>query len=467
VGGLFFFICYLVGAGLPAAVYSWYRESPQYMEVLGRSPAVSMTDPPMTVSGMVQVNLDTQGRLLRFTAVPPQFEKSGGPPAQPFDWNVLLLAAGLDSNRFTRVEPEWIPLSGFDARSAWAGSYAHAPALPIRIEAAAWRGRPVYFDVIGPWTVPVRMQPDERTRQQIVVDWVGLSQAFAVFGVAAALAWRNWRLGRADGRGSSRLASFTIVCIMLAWACMANHVPTAQEFISFTSALAFALLNGAAHGVLYMALEPYVRRRWPQSLVSWGQLLRGGWRDPLVSGHVLIGTAVGIGFALIFGIGEVLMARQGRVATNQESLNLLVGIREMVALYAAVLFEAIRFALAFLFTFFLFRAMLRRQWLAAAIFALLFVLSSLAGDYPLIQGSSSIVVGVLALWTLIRCGVLPMVIAIFVSWVLLHVPATWDLTVWYANTMVLSILLVLAIALYAAHTALAGRPLLSGNLLED
>ena len=88
-----------------------------------------------------------------------------------------------------------------------------------------------------------------------------------------------------------------------------------------------------------------------------------------------------------------------------------------MAAYAAILFSAIRFALAFLFTFFLFRAMLRRQWLATAIFALLFVLSSLAGDYPLIQGSASIVVGVLALWTLIRYGVLPMVIAIFVSWV--------------------------------------------------
>jgi Protein kinase domain len=455
-----------LAAGQPAAVYSWYRESPQYMEVQGRSPAVSMTNPPMTVSGMVQINLDTQGRLLRFIAVPPQFEKSGAAPAQEVEWNVLLRAAGIDLQRFTPVEPEWIPLSGFDARSAWTGSYAHAPALPIRIEAAAWRGRPVYFDVIGPWTVPVRMLPDQRTRQQIVVGWVNLSMAFAIFGLAAVLAWRNWRTGRADGRGSFRLASFTIVCIMLEWACMANHIPTAQEFTSFTSALGFALLNGAAYGVLYMALEPYVRRRWPQSLVSWAQLLQGGWRDPLVGGHVLVGTALGIGFALIFGIAEVLMAPQGRLM-HQAILNVLVGTRETAAMYLAILVEAIGAALALLFTFFLLRAMLRREWLAAAVFGFLFAIPPLAGDYPLIQGSVSIAVVLLALWTLIRCGVLPMVLGIFVSGVLSSVPATWDFTVWYAGKMVLSVLFVLAIAVFAAHTALAGRPLLRGNLLES
>jgi hypothetical protein len=456
-----------LAAGQPAAVYLWYRESPQYMEVLGSlHPAVSMTDPPMTVSGMVQVHLDTQGRLLRFIAVPPQFEKAASTPSHPFDWNVLLRAAGLDSNRFIPAEPEWIPLSGFDARSAWTGSYAHAPALPIRVEAAAWRGRPVYFDVIGPWTVPARMQPDQRTRQQIVGDWVGLFMAFAVFGVAAGLAWRNWSTGRADGRGSFRLASFTGLCIMLAWACIANHVPSAEEFTSFTLALSFALLNGAAQGLLYMALEPYVRRRWPQSLVSWGRLLQGGWRDPLVGGHVLIGTALGIGFTLIFGVGEVLMARQGRLAIYQAGFNLLVGTRDMAALYAAILISAIRLALTLLFTFFLLRAMLRRQWLAAAVFLFPFALFPLAGDYPLIQGSMSIAVGVLALWTLTQCGVLPMVLGVFISSVLAHIPATWDLSVWYAGTMVLSIIFVLAIALYAAHTALAGRPLFTGNLLE-
>jgi hypothetical protein len=59
------------------------------------------------------------------------------------------------------AEPHWIPLVSFDARAAWIGSYTHAPEVPLRIEAASWRGRPVNFQVIGPWSRPERMQPSQ------------------------------------------------------------------------------------------------------------------------------------------------------------------------------------------------------------------------------------------------------------------------------------------------------------------
>ena len=47
--------------------------------------------------------------------------------------------------------------------------------------------------------------------------------------------------------------------------------------------------------IYYVALEPYVRRRWPQIMIAWSRLLGGGVRDALVGGHVLIGIAMGIG----------------------------------------------------------------------------------------------------------------------------------------------------------------------------
>ena len=107
---------------------------------------------------MVGLNLDPQGRLIEFSAVPPQVEETPVPP-RPADWTALLTAAGLDMSRFAPAEPHWIPLVSFDARAAWTGSYAHAPEVPLRIEAASWRGRPVNFQVIGPWSKPERMQP--------------------------------------------------------------------------------------------------------------------------------------------------------------------------------------------------------------------------------------------------------------------------------------------------------------------
>lgn len=305
-----------------------------------------------------------------------------------------------------------------------------------------------------------------RTTQQIAGNWFRLLTLFAVFATAAWLAWRNRRLGRADGRGALRLAAFTIACSMAAWACLAHHVPAMQEFTSFTSAIGVALLAGAAYGVLYMALEPYVRRRWPQSLISWGRLLNGGWRDPLVGGHVLIGTALGVAFTLLFGAGALLMPRQGSL-TPSANLNLLVSAWRMAGIHVGFVINAIGIALGFLFTFFLLRAILRRQWLAAVVFALLFASVRLADDYPLAEGGIAVATATLALWTLIRCGVLPMVLAVFVSSVLPNTPLTWDLSVWYAGTVVFSILLVIAIALYSAYTALAGRPLFSGSLLES
>ena len=84
---------------------------------------------------MVHLNLDPQGRLIEFSAVPPQLEETPASP-QPADWTPLLSAAGLDMSRFALAEPHWLPLVSFDARSAWTGSYANAPEIPL-----AHRGR--------------------------------------------------------------------------------------------------------------------------------------------------------------------------------------------------------------------------------------------------------------------------------------------------------------------------------------
>jgi hypothetical protein len=40
---------------------------------------------------------------------------------------------------------------------------------------------------------------------------------------------------------------------------------------------------------LYIAIEPYVRRHWPDALISWTRLQAGRVRDPLVASHVLAG----------------------------------------------------------------------------------------------------------------------------------------------------------------------------------
>ena len=43
----------------------------------------------------------------------------------------------------------------------------------------------------------------------------------------------------------------------------------------------------------YLALEPFVRRRWPEAMISWTRLLGGRFADPLVARDILIGCAAG------------------------------------------------------------------------------------------------------------------------------------------------------------------------------
>ena len=68
-----------------------------------------------------------------------------------FDWNTLFDAAGLPMAQFTEAVPRWVPLAYSDERKAWDGRLPERPDVPIRVEASAFAGRPVFFVVTGSW----------------------------------------------------------------------------------------------------------------------------------------------------------------------------------------------------------------------------------------------------------------------------------------------------------------------------
>src|SRR5262249_8707323 len=149
-----------LASGDPPVLQFWYRESPQPLASTHRSGRVSSTNPPLFVSGMVGVRLAPNGRRTAFYRVPPQLGEAvpAGPPGAP-DWRRLFVEAGLDLARFRPVEPQWTPPLYCDARAAWEGFYGEGQDLKVRIETAAYRGEPVWFQVVAPWTRPDRGQP--------------------------------------------------------------------------------------------------------------------------------------------------------------------------------------------------------------------------------------------------------------------------------------------------------------------
>jgi serine/threonine protein kinase len=84
--------------GRPAALQYWFRQSPSEMiaaqvkDNLLIPGIVDLSDPPPTMSGMVQVSLDPQGRLHHLEAIPPENENTSA-PFTPLDWNVLFRLA--------------------------------------------------------------------------------------------------------------------------------------------------------------------------------------------------------------------------------------------------------------------------------------------------------------------------------------------------------------------------------------
>ena len=97
------------------------------------------------------------------------------------------------------------------------------------------------------------------------------------------------------------MALLVFVSGMLYWAMVSHHQPTGTESDMFFDHAARMLLWAGLVWLIYVALEPSLRRIWPESLISWNRFVRGGLHDPRVGRDLLIGgTAAVISLALQF-----------------------------------------------------------------------------------------------------------------------------------------------------------------------
>ena len=455
----------------PSPIYFWYRQSPRYLEVKGWNNGgwVSEDDPPHDVSGMVSAKLDSQGRLISFTAVPPQVDESSEKPPST-DWAPLLAAAGFDPAKLTPTEAKWTPPTAFDARAAWTGIFADQPQFPLRIEAAAFRGKPVYFQIVAPWTLPTRMQalqPTTRMRVQYSID---LSLVVMILLVAVLLARHNFRKGRGDRRGAFRLSLFIFAVSVLAWIFGANHAPTRNEVFSFfVIGVSSALLLAGLFWLVYLALEPYVRRRWPNTIIAWSRVLSGNLRDPLVGRDVLVGILVGIIQALIYWLEDLVRFWLNSPPLWEMPLDSWIGLRYLIAAgFLINSLNSIMFALFLFSGMFLFRALTRRPWLATGVFFSIGVLQSILGSsQPMVTLPFACCLIALAVIVLLRFGFLAFVIGFFVNGLLLRVPITTNFSAWYASSSFVVLIAVMALAAFAFYTSLGGQKLIEGKLLDE
>ena len=113
--------------------------------------------------------------------------------------------------------------------------------------------------------------------------------------VGVTLAWRNYRLRRANVRGAAVCGGAVAACTFVCWLLSADHVASYwHEMTIVIVVLGVAAWLALLMAIAYLALEPAVRKRWPWRGVAWNRLLMGRWRDPLVGRSVLLGLAASL-----------------------------------------------------------------------------------------------------------------------------------------------------------------------------
>ncbi len=362
----------------PSFFRFWYRQSPQPLESwrfimrYGNLSRVDPVDPPLDVAGMTRVQLDPSGKLVELVVVPSPVQETNA-PASATDWTALLAAGGYDSTKWTPVAPLHAPPFYADARAAWEGMWPNRSDLPVRLEAGAFQGRPVYFEAIFPWSTPSRRAASIFTSAERSALALLVFTGAAIILGAAVFASRNLRAGRGDRRGAFRLSALIFVTMCVAWFFGEAHVASLGEVTLVIMALAWALLVAGCCWVGYLAAEPYVRRRWPRVMVSWVRVLAGRVRDPLVGRDVLIGCVGGTMIAVL-GFGGILVPGWFGFAPElvpADIIGVAYGLQRVTAVLVWRVGQSIITGLAAVFVLLLLDLSLRRQWLAVTGFVVL------------------------------------------------------------------------------------------------
>jgi serine/threonine-protein kinase len=418
---------------------------------------------------MTSLYLDMTGRLHWFVGVPPQREPPVVANVAP-DWSVLFQEAGLDLASFQAVASTSVPLHAYDTRVAWEGTDTTHPELKTHVEAAAFRGKVVYFETIYPWDQPVRQEQATESGRDRALSFILIAVYIIVLVASALLARRNLKLGRGDRRGAARLGALFLILNLLYWLFMKHHNGVAwPEFALFILAVSGALYNGFFLWLLYLAFEPYVRKRWPHRIVAWSRLVAGGYRDPLVGRDILIGAVCGVGMFLCTqgsAIGLRWIGKPPTLLLNPG--NSKIGTNLFMEKFSTQMTAGVFLAFISLLLLLLFVMVVRREWLAFVLLWLLqAVLNTLIADVTLPMIFFPALSAFLVTFALYRYGLLAAVSALFFLHFELFFPITTEFTAWYATDFLIALVICLAIAVYAFYISLAGQPLFAGELLED
>ncbi|QDT13211.1 serine/threonine-protein kinase [Planctomycetes bacterium K23_9] len=459
------FLGHEIGQSEASAPAFWYRESPEPLIgiqiPLEAMPAnygtiVNLVDPPWTRPGMLGMKLDagSGGKLSWFRATPLNQRVDKNLPAATVAWSDWFTKEAIGFELASLSPATWrhTPPDAFDAQMAWEGRLPESNE-PIYVEAAAFRGRPTWFRVMKPNEFETADSIPRPVHQNSRGTGVGLSISNIITVLLISFfAMRNWRSRRCDRRAAWKIAVFVFAGQVIGWSCLTSHTLSPSEYFLVRDGLKSAIGSALTAWLVYLALEPVVRRHVPHLLVSWSRLLDGRFVDPIVGRDLLIAVSVAVWVEMLLTCVQSLPGTQP-MGIDPIPLQGWPGVIGMAVGGGA---SFVTWMLIIFTSFILVLRYSRSKILAVAFVFLGIGLSAAARDENLPSAWLYLGIAIIPAVATLRYGLLFLVLfSIFDN--LLLLPLTFDPSVFFFETSVFCILVVLVAAFWGGFVALGKK----------
>jgi hypothetical protein len=216
--------------------------------------------------------------------------------------------------------------------------------------------------------------------------------------------------------------------------------------------------------VFYLALEPYIRRTWPELLVSWTRILSGEFTDPLVGRDLFLGILLG---AAQVSLWVSLVAAPFFLPIRGETPYFEPATLESTSAFLGDTLQkfndSLTNSIGALSVMFLMGKLTKRKWIAATTAGLFWTVLNVSGYNYSLEIPVALVSGAIAAYSMGRLGLLAtfsMFASIFVLW---NTPFSFDFSRWYADRGVFVLLVVVGLVVYGMRVALGSQRFLNAQ----
>lgn len=492
---------------MPPAYFFYYRQSPDRFKT--RNGNINIDEPNPLLPNQATIILSPGGHLMKLMIVPPMLrdlslgkkrDKDSTVNLQQFEmadsilldlarllenkeeqkrkilisgfmdthhdleeqWDWFFKQAGLDRDTFSSTESIINPPFYCDKNFAWESSNNDVSGETIRIEAGTYQNKPVFFQVMGPWNMP-SVDKGNFERDGVHFSNIFLWTIIVIVTIGAGfLSHRNIKLARGDRKGAMRLALFVLGCVFLNHLFLVHHQFTLNELNILAFSLGESIFMATLIWILYMALEPYARRLWPEQLISWNRLMQGKFFDPLVSRDLLYGIFFGLFWAVLEMSEVYIQTLAGHAPYFQffTALTVFNGPLQTISVFLGLTTRAIYDSMMLFVFLLILRIIFRKQTLAFVAFIVIFVLfytmlSFNSGmPYHWFFGLLNVIIMLLIM---IRFGLLALIFAYIVDLLFLLFPLTDEFEKWYAGPSQFTVVITVLMSIVAISFAFRGQ----------